>query len=304
MNEPINTNLIDEEEYKNFFDDFVHISQLAINTSKLGDNRFVDKDYKIRYSCILFTRICTISQSIKTLCTSQHQSDFNSIFSLTRNIIDCSHMLFYLCFDDISQQERDFRYLGLVLYDLNDRKELLSLLNKGLGGISDTCLFNIIRQTYDLYRIDNLIDIFTSKIKSNLFFGKLDDDKKDQVLNGRYHFINTTPAKVDERMKIISNNCYKSLYKVLSSSVHSLPIVSENMTDGRFGCGVETDSERALITYALCYCIDYLKFSTKNIIEKIFFEFKQSFNQDELNELASILEVVKVNHRNNPDDAI
>lgn len=300
MNEPINTNLIDEEEYKAHFENFVHISQLAINTSKLGDNRIVTSDFKILFACTFFIRLCTASESIRLLCTAENYSDYNSVFSLSRNIIDCSHMLFYACFDDIPDYEREFRLLGLILYDLNERAKLLNLWSKGFENVTDILMFNVIRHSYALHGLDDQLEVFNKKISLNKRFLSMDEEAQKSVLRGAHHFIKSSPEKLDSAMGIIDNYCYKALYKVLSSSVHSFPIT--NNLFGLFGCGVETVYERSFIAYSIYHCTDYLKFSIKNMIEKIYFEFKDRFNKPEIEELETILKEVKENHRDTQKD--
>lgn len=298
MEKPINTNLIEEEEYNYHFDYFKEILQHAINTSKLGGYRIFTDDRKILYTCILFARLCTIGQSIVLLCSEKKRSDYNSVFSLSRNIIDCSHMLYYLYFDDICEKERELRLLGLILYDLNDRQRLMSLWEDGFNDITDTLMFNVIRHSYGLNFIRVFLEEYKKKIKFNECFLLLDTETQDSILRGAHHFIKTTPEKIDKAMGIINKNCYKALYKTLSSSVHSFPMT--NNTNYIYGLGAETVYERSFKAYALYHCADYLKFCTKNIIEKLYFNYKETFDDDEMDDLELILGEVSRTHRD-PD---
>jgi len=55
------------------------------------------------WTCVLHTRLCVMGQSLQKLAPKNHNPkrlkiewDYSSMFSLTRNIMECYQTLFYL----------------------------------------------------------------------------------------------------------------------------------------------------------------------------------------------------------------
>lgn len=84
------------------------------------------------YATILFTRMCATSVSMMKLAPEIIQShwDCTSLFSLTRNLIENYHTLFYFSIDKINEDERELRKLFFDLHETKSRVDMLFYLAK------------------------------------------------------------------------------------------------------------------------------------------------------------------------------
>ena len=80
-----------------------------------------------------------MGQSLQKLAPKNHNPkrlkiewDYSSMFSLTRNIMECYQTLFYLWSQDISDDERLARKKLFDIHDLYSREKLFSFSNEGL----------------------------------------------------------------------------------------------------------------------------------------------------------------------------
>ena len=89
------------------------------------------------HASVLFTKLCTTATSLLLLLPENELShkrmehwDFASTASLTRNIIECYLVFYYLCIDPVSANEWYCRWHILSLHDCVARKKLFSLLGE------------------------------------------------------------------------------------------------------------------------------------------------------------------------------
>ena len=122
------------EHYIPCLDDFTLALGKAFSTSHAStglrcSNRQV-------WASVLFTRLCVFSTSILSLCPGSKLNpkglhwDFGSIATLSRNLLECSLVFFYLGIEDVSEQEINVRLMVMDLHDCNSRNRLLQGLLK------------------------------------------------------------------------------------------------------------------------------------------------------------------------------
>lgn len=83
---------------------------------------------KAWWASVLFTRICTTSMSLLSLAPRSRFAgnliehyDFGAVASLARNIAECYFVFFYLCVDEVSDDEWHSRLNLLHLHDCVSR---------------------------------------------------------------------------------------------------------------------------------------------------------------------------------------
>lgn len=148
--------------------------------------------------------------------------DYSSMFSLTRNIMECYQTLFYLCSQDVSDDELYARKKLFDIHDFKSRKKIFSFTNDEINNFA-------IEQ--------DLI----SKICETEYFKQLDDKRQKYFLKGENAFF-ISREDLEEQMGN-DKNTFKSLYKLFSSNTHSFPMGFYGMLEGERGTGVGTDVE-------------------------------------------------------------
>ena len=101
----------------------------ASRVSRAAADRQVDA--RPWWASVLFTRICTTSMSLLCLVPrsrfagkSIEHYDFGAVASLARNIAECYFVFFYLCIDDVSNDEWHSRLNILHLHDCVSRQKM------------------------------------------------------------------------------------------------------------------------------------------------------------------------------------
>jgi hypothetical protein len=257
------------KDYSDKLSKFSQTVEIAKKVSKLGSGRYV-KDIKLSWACILHTKICVTSTSLLLLAPPSKKQknepiswDFSSMFSLTRNLVECYQTLYYLCIDNISDDERLARKKLFNLHDYYSRKKLLSFINKPIGDVNiETDLRNELTKTE--------------------YFKKLEERQQKHFLKGDNAFF-ITREEIEEKMGSDINS-YKMFYKLFSSNTHSYPMGFFGMIDGKRGTGIETEVEVKYSTLALQIAEEYLSESTKNIIT-LFPDIESKLNEKENNHL-------------------
>src|ERR1700757_3323795 len=95
-----------------------------------ASNKAAGKKAKPRvfWTSVIFTRLCTLSASIQQLLPVKglgeqkaRNWDFSSVASLARNFIECYQTFFYLCIDEITEEEWSLRKGIFNLHDATAR---------------------------------------------------------------------------------------------------------------------------------------------------------------------------------------
>lgn len=217
------------------------------------------------YATIFFTRMCATSVSIFKLSPEDLEShwDCTSLFSLTRNLIENYHTLFYFSVDKIATDERELRKLIFDLHETKSRVDMLFYIdnqNKNQG-----------------LQIEKVIK---EKIRNNKFFKDLHQKKQKNLLNGSTSFI-ISREEIEER---IGNNKYqfKGLYKFLSNQVHNFPMSFTRMTEHQKCRGIASKVEIDYSYMALELSTNYYLEACLNLVH-LFPELKSDYEQKLLN---------------------
>lgn len=246
---------IGERKFPVAFKSYCRTLKLAVKISRLASGRYGEKD-KVVWACILFTKLCTTARSLRKLLdhdvSKEYKTDwdYSSAFSLTRNIMECYQTLFYLCFDDVHEEELKARKALFNVHDYYSRKQL----------------FSFIPENFDIERENPEIEKFVlEQLKNSAFFNSLDEKKRSKYLNGKDAFF-MARDEIEEK-EGVSKNTFRYWYKFLSSNVHSFPMGFFRMIDGDRGTGVHSEVEEIYSTMALDLAESYLIRGSLNMLK-------------------------------------
>lgn len=203
------------------------------------------------WTCVLHTRMCVIASSLLKLSPKKYEPknlkvewDYSSMFSLTRNIMECYQTLFYLCSEKISD-ERYARKKLFDLHDFNSRKKLLAFTNSNIGN-------------------EDVEKQLVKELSATNYFKNLEKKRKDYFVKGDNAFF-ISREDLEEKMGH-DKSSFKSLYKLFSSNAHSFPMGFYGMLEGERGTGVGTKIEVEYSKLALDVAEKYIRKSSNDMI--------------------------------------
>ena len=255
---------IDKIKFHRQFNTYAQHSNLAVKISKNVAGRRVD--YRAGWASIIFTKICVTAISLKKLFDldtgKKYNShwDFSSGFSLTRNLMECYQTFFYLCIDDISEDEALCRKKLFNYHDFMSRKKLFQQLGQDLEEL-------------------NLKNQLTKELTETLYFQHLDEKQQKHFLKGSTAFF-LNREEIEEKIGN-SKVRFKVNYQLLSTYTHSYPMGFYSMFEPDHGTGVRTNVEEQYSGYALLLAEQYLKLAIMDMLD-LFPDIYQKLNQQEL----------------------
>lgn len=245
------------ENYKSNIKKLEEIEKIMFNLiEKSKKKKKFEKNGKNITAELLFSKIAiTLKSILKILPYTIHSTedntwDISSVAALTRNIIENYNMFFYLCVEDVSKDEKDFR---LILCDFHSKVE-----------------------KYKMYKnldVDNefideqlkIIEIVKQDMIKNNFFNSLDIEKQNDLLKGDkiYYF---SKWKFFDIINIdLDKKDIEFMYRFTSNYIHTSPFAIEEI--------INDDETEIIYTSDLIYAIGaYLK---KAVID---FEIQLSLN--------------------------
>lgn len=242
---------------------------LALNVSKLAASRQAED--KVVWACVLYTKMCVTGLSIFVLTPEseiakkkiQHW-DFSSLFSLTRNLMECYQTMFYLCVDEVSSDELNARRKLFNLHDYYSRKKLFSFMT-------------------DKNEDKEIENIVVKELIETDYFKNLDQKQQKYFLKGDNAFF-ISREEIEARIGTDKNE-FKLLYKLFSSNTHSFPMGFYGMLEGERGTGVKSEVEVGYSGLALEIAEQYIRQASNNMI-KFFPDIFQQLTSEEKNTLG------------------
>ena len=242
---------MDDKYYIDNLTKYSNTINLALKVSRHSAGKQVED--KIVWACVLYTKICVTGLSIFILAPNSEIAekkiphwDFSSLFSLTRNLMECYQTMFYLCVDDVSVDELKARRKLFNLHDYYSRKKLFSFTNDK--------------------QEDKKIETFVIKeLSETNYFKSLNEKQQKHFLKGENAFF-ISREDIEEKTGTDKND-FKLLYKLFSSNTHSFPMGFYGMLKGERGTGVKSETEIGYNGLALETAEQYIKQATKNMLD-------------------------------------
>ena len=215
--------------YKDFYDEFSVLLNTAIALS-VKYSRIPAPEGKHWYASALFTKLCVTGKSMQKILPNSNRKleiqhwDFASVASLSRVFLENYLMFFYLCIDDVSKDEWDFRWRLLNLHDHVSR-------------IKFTCDLEANEEKKaELLKDNEVLLICKNELNANPIFSALPEKKKNHYLRGVEAF---NMSQDDLVTKIgISTPSFRAIYRFLSSQVHTFPMAFYRLAEHERGKGV------------------------------------------------------------------
>ena len=261
-------------DFEQCYKRFSKTLKIARKVSVMGAYR-KSTGFQMTFACILFARMCVIAQSIQRLTQQDVPTkyvlenwDYASTFGLTRNLMECYHSLFYLCFDNVSDEERQTRKNIFDLHDYYSRKQLFEHLNE------------VPLATQFYHDKENCLEFILDKIQQDSFFNSLPEKERNRYLQGKNAFM-LSREDIEERSGFNKRE-FRLWYKLLSANAHSFPMGFYHVAPGERGLGVKTELEVKYICKALSLSESYLRKGIEGMITVIYPDIRERLDNKEL----------------------
>jgi hypothetical protein len=203
------------------------------------------------HASVLFTRLCVSAMSLQKL--SPHPSllgqdahwDYASVCSITRNIIECYLIFYYLCIQVVDDTEWEARWRLFNLHDCMQRIKMFAVLN--------------IAPEWEASKV---IEITIYELNSNSYFQGFTQKQQQYYLKGNTALFMSQDQIVQSYGGDV--NHFRFLYRFLSNQVHSLPMSFYRVGEQERGRGVESEVEVGYTALCLDTAHQYLDQACKN----------------------------------------
>ena len=245
-----------EEEYNESLKRFDTVISAATAISQGAADR-PSPTSRHYYASVLFTRLCAngisllyISPRSRLVKPIFEHWDFAAIASLSRNLIDCYLTFYYLCVDEISQDEWDCRWNVFNLHDCLRRRKLF----EHFGSSPE-----------ELASWDECAEELRSRLTNNPFFCSLRRHLQSDCLKAKSAFLLSQDDLIARMGLNVSK--FRGYYVFLSSQVHSYPLGFYRTGEGDRGRGLENEVEKGYIEWALTSAKFFVRRASKEMIK-------------------------------------
>jgi hypothetical protein len=176
--------------------------------------------------------------------------DYGSVASLTRNLIECYLVFFYLCVEKCEPAEWGARVKLLNLHDHISRTKMFQAMGENVE--SDPLATSMKEKVI-------------SELEGNSWFQILSEKQKTHFLKGNTPFFKSQDDIVQASGGNISDFRFK--YRFLSNNTHAFPMGFYRMADGNHGRGVASRIEINYTSMCLLWAGEYLKKASQEYIE-------------------------------------
>jgi chorismate mutase len=253
-----------EQDYSERLSKYTNTIKAAINVSRFAAGKQAED--RLVWACVLYTKICVTGVSILILSPNSGIAekkiphwDFSSLFSLTRNIMECYQTFYYLCIDKVSEDEFKARRQLFNLHDYYSRRTLLSFASENIEN-------------------KEVEQEIINKLTNTAYFKNLDPKQQKHFLKGNNPFF-INREEIETKMGNDKNN-FKLLYKLFSSNTHSYPMGFYGMLEEERGTGVKSEVEIGYNALALEVAEYYVREAAKKILN-IFPEISKKLTKEE-----------------------
>lgn len=195
---------------------------------------------RLMWASVLFTRLCTTGISILWLCPRSHVNpdgvhwDFSSIATLTRDLLECQLMFYYVAIEPVGEDEWRARLRVMQLHDCMDRLRMFRDFNP---------------LDEKLPRIEQQANELRAQLSNNAYFAGLPESLRRELLKGDRASV-LTQDEILQRMGGFEQRT-RGYCRFLSAHTHSFPLAFYRMADHDRGRGVENEVDKGYMAGAL-----------------------------------------------------
>ena len=259
--------MFDKKNYIKFLQDFEHIHDFSRDVSNAIGGRKAPEH--LIQANQLFVRMTITGMSIIHLLPENRVYpaekpiwDMFSVASLTRNLLENYHILYYMAVENVSDDEREFRYYSSIFHLNSERHRLYKEFNN----------------TNILAEFETNLPGAKQHLRTLPFFQHLSPTQQRKVLEGRSAMY-LTHKEISERLPFLTEE-FVGYYRLLSNHTHSTPFAYITMSNDR-GRGKEGPAEINYLCLFLQLCDKYLSAAILDMIS-LFPECVDQLNENQI----------------------
>jgi hypothetical protein len=252
------------ETYLKKYDDLVS----AATAASQGAAGRISESARHYWGSAIFTKLCVTAVSLLLLLPRNSRVigpfehwDFGAVASLVRNLIECYFTFFYLCVDQVSDEEYNCRWNPFNLHDCLSRKRMF----ESLGSKEESVGFD--EQSKELQE----------RLLRNSHFRSLDEKKRKEFLKDKTAFLLSQDEIFGRLGEDISH--FRGMYRFLAVHVHALPMSFYRMGEQDRGRGLENQVERDYICLSLEFAGHFLRRGIQDLVS-LFPSAKENMTED------------------------
>ncbi|MCK4560815.1 MAG: hypothetical protein KAV45_13610 [Calditrichia bacterium] len=244
-----------DDQYLKSVKEIEDLFKFMLKLSNDTDGRSVDTRRE-EVGSQIFTKICLHTASILRILPHSTYSktdkkfqiwDYTSVAVLSRSIMDAYHVLYYLCIDDISNDELDFRFLVWDYHAESRRYKQLVLIGS---------------QHEEVPKLEKEVINLKNEVKNHTFLNNLNKNTRKGVVRGEIPFILSN--KEIAQSAGISEKFHEVSYMYLSSYIHTFPYSISQTSAIR-----KSEEILDLIKPIIDRCVGYLCLSIRDFISLV-----------------------------------
>ncbi|MES3057396.1 DUF5677 domain-containing protein [Sphingomonas sp. PP-CC-3G-468] len=191
------------------------------------------------WASVLFTRLVVTAKSIQVLTPTLGPNthvDFSAVASIVRNLAECYLFFFFLCIDDVPQDQKDARIILLNLHDDGSRAKLFAELGEKELDEETRALRNVVRTDLE------------TKFAANTYLAALPEKRQRELLKGE-----KTPFVQDDVIDRtdLGKKDFRFFYRFLSNHTHTGPVAFYRMSEHGRGSGFRNEKDTFYMASAL-----------------------------------------------------
>ena len=233
-----------------------HLTE-AINKAKIvsnGASGIYVEHQRLFWASVLFTRLVVMACSILRLAPRVEPPepsanwDFSALGSIVRNTAECYFVFFYLCAENVTDDEWATRQNLIQLRDNKTRWKMFT--DFGIDPDQDDGFAN--------HHAD-----LAARLKNRSYFQGLPEKRQTELLKG-----DKDPFTQDEILERMGTDraTFRGYYRYLCSHTHTGPISFYRMAEHDRGRGIENPHDKGAMGIAMNVAADFLKRATDDMI--------------------------------------
>lgn len=281
------------------------VQKISVKAHEIFENIPKDKIYEnqlVLFAYTIFNRIYLYSENINDVIHHNQNSknwDYKILFLITRSLIESVETLFHLCLDDVPLELKLFRISCIKLHEYKDTKNYYEMVKSLANLPEETKLLSLLGEK--LEEAKNELD---SQATKNYIFMTLNKKNQESVLSGGYKLYHPDFSEdsrvrysIESKMGIDKDKQlkkYKLSYFLFSFGVHPYNTCADPVFNIKADPELVQKMTKSHALSALDYCVSYLGFSTRQIIDKVLLtEMKDELSENIINELDLELSKLK-----------
>jgi hypothetical protein len=216
---------------------------------------------RLWWTSVIYARLCTTAISLikvlpgpplvsKDVGPLDRHWDFTAVAVLTRTLFENHLALYYLCLEDIDEDEWRSRLNLMQLHDFYSRKKVFDDMAQEVGPSPESeC---------------RVLEDLTHKICSRKYFQSLGPKRQREFLRGdRSSFLNH--EEILSRMGVAEPRKQIAIWRWWSTYVHSFPMSYYRMAEQGRGVGVENRVDKGYMLAAMAAGTEFIEEATAGV---------------------------------------